>query len=97
MAKKQPTPDDAVYTLKITLAGIRPAIWRRVEVLGSTLLGDLHRVIQGVMDWEESHLHQFIFGEPKRPGKAEIRKWEASGSDNVNALWGQRAFSDPLQ
>jgi hypothetical protein len=96
MARKTPAQDDKVYTLKIRLANTRPVIWRRVEVLGSILLGDLHRVIQGVMDWEECHLHRFVFGEGKRPGRAEIMRWQQSGSNDINELWGQRIFEDPL-
>ena len=49
-----------IYQLKITLSGSRPAIWRRAEVEGSILLGQLHWVIQIVMGWTNSHLHQFI-------------------------------------
>lgn len=85
-----------VYTLKITLVHSKPAIWRRIEVPGAILLGELHRLIQGVMGWDEAHLHQFIFGEGKRPGKEEFRRWEKKGGDNVDALWGQRRYADPL-
>jgi hypothetical protein len=47
------------YQLKITLANIRPAIWRRVQVPGSMSLAELHHVIQTTMGWEDSHLHEF--------------------------------------
>ena len=49
-----------IYRLKITLAGSRPPIWRRVEVDGNISLGELHQVIQIAMGWTDSHLHQFI-------------------------------------
>lgn len=49
-----------IYQLKITLSDSRPPIWRRVEVEGSISLGQLHGVIQIVMGWTNSHLHQFI-------------------------------------
>lgn len=49
-----------IYTLKITLRGIRPPIWRRVEVTPDLSLFELHRVIQGAMGWTDSHLHQII-------------------------------------
>lgn len=47
------------YQLKITLDGIRPPIWRRLEVLGSATLGELHDVFQTAMGWCDCHLHQF--------------------------------------
>ena len=52
-----------IYRLKITLAGFRPPIWRRVEVDGNISLGELHEVIQIAMGWEDAHLHQFIVGD----------------------------------
>jgi hypothetical protein len=49
-----------IYQLKVTLKGIRPPVWRRVQVSGDLTLGQLHRVLQIVMGWTDSHLHQFI-------------------------------------
>src|SRR5205823_3065933 len=36
-----------------------PPIWRRIEVPDCSL-GDLHGVIQTVMGWTDSHMHQFV-------------------------------------
>lgn len=49
-----------VYQLRITLKGTKPPIWRRVAVPADITLGRLHEVIQIVMGWTDSHLHQFI-------------------------------------
>ncbi len=49
-----------IYQLKITLRGLRPLIWRRFQVPGDYTLDRLHRVIQRVMGWTDSHLHEFI-------------------------------------
>lgn len=51
-----------VYTLKITLIGTEPPVWRRVVVRSDIGLGDLHDVIQLSMGWEDHHLHHFIVG-----------------------------------
>lgn len=50
------------YQLKISLQGIKPLIWRRIIVNEDFLLPDLHDVIQTVMPWTDSHLHQFKKG-----------------------------------
>jgi hypothetical protein len=48
-----------LFRLKITLAEIKPLIWRLIDVPDCTL-GDLHEMIQAAMGWENCHLHQFI-------------------------------------
>ena len=50
------------YQMKITLKGIRPPIWRRVQVPGMIRLAGFHAVIQTVFGWTDSHLHQFCIG-----------------------------------
>ena len=49
-----------IYQLKITLKVLRPLIWRRFQVQGDYTLDRLHRVIQRVMGWTDSHLHEYI-------------------------------------
>jgi hypothetical protein len=49
----------AVYQLKITLKGIRPPIWRRVQMTSDMNLGDLNWVLQVVMPWSGFHAHAF--------------------------------------
>jgi hypothetical protein len=48
------------YHLKVSLEGIEPLIWRRLQVPGDANLGWLHAAIQVAMGWTNSHLHQFI-------------------------------------
>lgn len=52
---------DSVYQVKITLHGIKPPIWRRVQIRDGSL-ADLHDVIQTCMGWEDYHLHVFVIG-----------------------------------
>ena len=54
--------DATVYRLKVTLQGSRPPIWRRMEVAADITFFQLHRVLQLVMGWTDSHLHQFRRG-----------------------------------
>jgi Plasmid pRiA4b ORF-3-like protein len=55
--KKQATD----YQLKITLADIKPPVWRRVEVKDCTLT-ILHEIVQIVMGWDGYHLWAFEIG-----------------------------------
>jgi len=50
------------YLLKIQLLDIEPAIWRRFVVPASITMDRLHDVIQIVMGWTDSHLHEFTIG-----------------------------------
>lgn len=59
-----------LYQFKITLLGIEPSIWRRIQVQDCTL-DKLHEHIQTVMGWTNSHLHQFNI-EGRRYGDPEL-------------------------
>jgi len=58
MAKK----DRLLYQLKVTLRDIDPPIWRRIQVWEDTTLDQLHHILQIVIGWEDSHLHEFMIG-----------------------------------
>jgi hypothetical protein len=58
-----------VFQFKITLQGIDPLIWRRIQTKDCTL-DKLHEHIQTAMGWTNSHLHQFkiggvVYGDPQ--------------------------------
>lgn len=59
--KEKPNPDN-IYQIKILLMGIEPAIWRRFLVPASVTLHQFHEILQIVMGWQDSHLHQFALG-----------------------------------
>ncbi|MCX9012985.1 MAG: plasmid pRiA4b ORF-3 family protein [Candidatus Methanoperedens sp.] len=48
-----------VYQFKITLQGIKPPIWRRIQVPETYTFWDLHVAIQDAMGWSDYHLHEF--------------------------------------
>jgi len=56
---KNAKPKPAIYQLKITLLGIQPSIWRRIQVPNTLRLCCLHDAFQAVMGWTDSHLHEF--------------------------------------
>jgi hypothetical protein len=47
------------FQLKITLNNTKPPVWRRILVAPEIKLDKLHDVLQIVMGWTNSHLHQF--------------------------------------
>ena len=68
-----------IYRIKVTLRHVAPSIWRRIEVPADTKLGKLHRILQAVMGWSDSHLHVFRAGhttygvpDPDSPDDMEI-------------------------
>jgi pRiA4b ORF-3-like protein len=50
---------DGVVSLKVTLKGTKPPVWRRLLVPGSMTLGDLSEAILAAMGWIGGHLHAF--------------------------------------
>ncbi|MCF6237500.1 MAG: plasmid pRiA4b ORF-3 family protein [Candidatus Marinimicrobia bacterium] len=53
------------YLLKIRLLDIEPDIWRHFVAPASITLDRLHDVIQIVMGWTDSHLHEFTIGKKR--------------------------------
>ena len=49
-----------IYQIKVTLRDSQPLIWRRIQVTSDTTLAKFHKILQCVMGWEDSHLHQFV-------------------------------------
>ena len=52
----------SIYQLKVTLKDSKPPIWRRILVPSKIDLGGFHGILQIVMGWTDSHLHQFVSG-----------------------------------
>src|SRR5438309_977633 len=52
-----------IARVKVTLDGIRPPVWRRLEVQTNLSLGALHDILQIAFGWTDSHLHQFHVGD----------------------------------
>jgi hypothetical protein len=57
------SPDRSILQLKVVLCGSRPPIWRRVLVPSTVTLDRFHHILQTVMGWTDSHLHEFRTGE----------------------------------
>ncbi len=60
-----------VYQLKLSMKGITPQIWRRIQVPEDYTFLDLHKAIQATMKWDNYYLHEFEVFNPET-GKPEI-------------------------
>ncbi|MDA8172652.1 MAG: plasmid pRiA4b ORF-3 family protein [Nitrospiraceae bacterium] len=63
---------EKVYQFKIALEGIKPPIWRRIQVPENYTFWDLHVAIQDAMGWTDSHLHNFVIKNPSTGRREEI-------------------------
>jgi hypothetical protein len=65
--------------LRVSIAGIEPAIWRLVRVPDAYTLHQLHRVFQLLFGWQDYHLYDFRIGERR----FEAPDPEAEGEDST--------------
>jgi hypothetical protein len=71
------SPRSTVHELTITLLGVEPPVWRRVQVPSGATLSRVHGDIQAVMGWSNSHLHQFEIGDIRygSPDHDDLSEW----------------------
>ncbi|MGI9950781.1 plasmid pRiA4b ORF-3 family protein [Moorellaceae bacterium AZ2] len=86
----------SIYQLKITLKGIKPPIWRRVQVPGNVTLYKLHKIIQVVMDWGDYHLYEFRIGDTyygiPDPDFEELHRVKSARSVKLNQVVPSEGF-----
>jgi hypothetical protein len=80
-----PTAANTVHVATVSLYGAEPPVWRRLEIPSAMRLADVHRILQLVFGWTNTHLHAFEtpygdFGLPSEPGL-----W-SPGRDNDSAV-----------
>lgn len=63
---------DQVYQFKITLQGIKPPVWRQIQIPETCTFWDMHVAIQDVMGWWDYHLHEFEIMNPSTGLKVNI-------------------------
>jgi hypothetical protein len=71
------------YQVKVTLLGARPPIWRRLLLRGDTKLDRLHLILQLVMGWTDSHMHQFQVAERSRASPGQLRAIERGDEKRI--------------
>jgi hypothetical protein len=74
--------------------GTTPLIWRRFQVPDCTL-SDIHNVIQVVMGWDDSHLHDFEIGGshyvPRTPYGGEELDGEDEAAVTLSSVFSEKA------
>lgn len=97
MARKD--AKERLLRVLITLEYSDPPIWREVAMPPDITLGELHRVIQIVMGWDDDHLHQFILNLKRstRPSYEEQARYYQVGKwdDDFEARVQGRKFFVP--
>lgn len=78
---------ESVYTLRISLQGIEPEIWRTCQLAGYSSFGELHEIIQLIMGWNNLHPFRFTVKDKvffDNPSVKEIDGRHAMDSDDLN-------------
>lgn len=48
--------------VRVDLDGMRPPVWRRLDLASDLTLDVLHEVLQALFGWSDDHLHRFSVG-----------------------------------
>src|ERR1700726_145894 len=48
------------YQLRVVLCGVSPLVWRRLLVVSTTSIAELHEILQNAFGWSGEHLHRFL-------------------------------------
>ncbi|MBO0748502.1 MAG: plasmid pRiA4b ORF-3 family protein [Acidimicrobiaceae bacterium] len=89
-----PNPSSlTVHRLRVTLLDVSPPVWRTFVVPSALPLSTLHGIVQIVMGWTNSHLHEWevggvIYASP------EEEDWGEEAADETQALLGEVAPDD---
>lgn len=73
-----------IYQLKVTLKGIRPPVWRRIQLFQHATFYDLHLTLQTVMGWWNYHLYAFRAGDVQIVEPEVLESWGEEGPDPIH-------------
>lgn len=97
-----PAPEVRGFRARVDLMYAKPPIWRRLDLPGDLMLGELHVVLQIAMGWENGHLHRFGVGADRRTRAYFVSEFELNEGvaedevrlDQVVTAPGDRLFYD---
>jgi hypothetical protein len=55
----------SLYCFEVRLNEVQPEIWRRFDIPSDWTFAQFHEVIQIVMGWTDSHLHEFVVADTR--------------------------------
>jgi len=61
-----PPPAPRLLTVKVTLRGTKPPVWRRLVLPSDLSLDRVHTILQRAMGWWDGHLHRFALEDGPR-------------------------------
>ena len=96
--QRLPKQTNTVFQIKVTLMGIAPLIWRRIQTQDCTLV-ELHDLLQITMGWEFEHLYRFIIGGVKYAdlGMASQDDAQDACDTNLSAILPGRESPTPVR
>jgi hypothetical protein len=50
----------SIYQLRVVLCGVSPLVWRRLLVVSTTSIAELHEILQSAFGWSGEHVHRFL-------------------------------------
>lgn len=60
MAESNQASELLIYQCKISLKGLIPPIWRKIQINSDITLSELHRIVQTAMGWGNYHRYHFV-------------------------------------
>jgi len=72
-----------IFQFKVSLDHIEPPVWRRFVISSDATFGKLSDVIQIVMGWNNSHLHEFFLGAEQIGMKDEDSPAEVKNENRI--------------
>jgi hypothetical protein len=51
----------AIYQLRVVLCGVSPLVWRRLLVVSTTSIAELHEILQSAFGWSGEHLTASLY------------------------------------
>ena len=80
---------EKVYQFKISLKGIKPPIWRRIQIPETYNFWNFHVAIQDAMGWFDCHLHHFEVINPRTQVPEEIGIPDEDGWGDIEIIPGR--------